>query len=192
MVSTTPSMRGTSPRSHLLLIALTAVLACRPTQPSPPTAQRVENRELELAIVDLPAPFEVAVNSGRELRLKAPGEAGEGVLDFQVGPESRTGINLLEEAESQKEVFEALPDGRFFGNLELVTPIGTAYTSRGTHRSKQGMVEEIRVVALHPTEYRRLSLSYVYPPGEGNERMQHVAALLGELEGLEPAGQEGV
>lgn len=185
-------MRATSPYSCLFLILLTAALACRSSEPPPPTVQRVENRDLELAIADLPAPFEVEINSGPDLRLTAPGEGGEGVLTFQVGPESRVGINLLEEAERQKERFEALQDGQFFGNLELVTPIGSAYTARGAHRSDQGMVEEIRVIALHPTAYRRLSLSYVYPPGEGNERMQHVAALLGELEGLESTVPEDV
>jgi len=159
--------------------------ACQAPPSAPAGPQRVENSELGLAIAALPEAFEVVSNQGSDLSLTAPGPNGAGSVEIGVGPTGSTAINLPAEAKATRQYFEALPEGRYFGNLELVAPIGSAFTARGAYDRDGGRVEEIRVFALHPKQSRLLTLTFVYPEGEGSERMQQLATLLGEIEGLE-------
>lgn len=175
------------------LIALSvAVIGCGTPEPTPAGPERVENPDLGIAIAALPEPFEVAANQGAELRLTAPGANGAGSLEIRVAPEESAAINLPAEAKATQQLFESMPNGEYFGNLEMVAPIGSAFTARGAYDRDMGRVGEIRVFALHPTQSRLLTLSFVYPEGEGKERMQQLAALLGEIEGLEsPESSDG-
>lgn len=170
-------------------IPLLAVVACSPTTDSPPAApQRVENVELDLAIAALPGTFEVATNRGARLELRAVGDGGPAVVTIEVGPEETGGINLVALAKGAEAWFGAQPEGEYFGNLELVTPLGSAFTARGSYSGPSGAVEELHVFTLHPRADRLLKLVYRYAPGEGRERMQQMAELLGELEA--PPGQD--
>jgi hypothetical protein len=176
------------PTLTLLLATVTmAGTACQKSQPTPSGPQRIENSELGIAIANLPEPFEVESNQASDLRLRVPGPNGVGTIAIGVGPVTSTAINLPAEAKATQEHFETLPAGRYFGNLELVTPIGSAFTARGAYDREGVTVEEIRVFALHPTENRLLLLTFVYPEGEGKERMQQLAGLLGEIESLPSA-----
>lgn len=159
--------------------------ACQAPEQAPAGPQRVENADLGIAIAALPETFEVEVNRGSDLRLTAQGLNGAGIVEIAVGPEGPTAINLPAEAKAMQEYFESLTNGEYFGNLELVAPIGSAFTSRGAYDRSDGRVGEIRVFALHPLQSRLLVLSFIYPEGEGKERMEQLAALLGEIEGLE-------
>ena len=176
---------ATPTRLILLLLATLTGAACRSPEPSPEAPPRVENPELGLAIAALPSPFEVESNQGSELRLTAPGPNGAGSMVIEVEAAGPTAINLPEAAKATQSDFESMTNGEYFGNLELVAPIGSAFTARGAYDRADGRVEEIRVFALHPLESRLLTLTFVYPEGEGKERMQQLATLLGEIEGLE-------
>ena len=175
------------PRAHPTLLAFSIALvsvSCQTPEPVDDSPPRVENQELGIAIAALPEAFEVDLNRGSDLRLTAPGPSGDGILELRVGPTEAAAINLPGEAKAAQQYFESLENGQYFGNLELVAPIGSAFTSRGAYDRDDGRVGEIRVFALHPTQSRLLTLSFVYPEGEGKERMEQLAVLLGEIEGL--------
>lgn len=159
--------------------------ACQTPEPVTAGPQRIENPDLGIAIAALPEAFEVEVDQGSDLRLTAPGPNGAGSVEIGVGPEGASAINLPAEAKAMQQHFESLENGQYFGNLELVAPIGSAFTARGAYDGEDGRVGEIRVFALHPVQSRLLTLSFVYPEGEGKERMQQLATLLGEIEGLQ-------
>jgi len=166
-----------------LAASLLLALACQPDEPEAPVAQRVENPELGIALASLPAPFRVAVNQGDELSLEATGAEGTGALRFAVGPLETT-INLVDLVKERRTIFQELPEGFYFGNRELGTPIGTAYTARGTFRAEEGLVEETWIYAIHPVEYRLLTLTYRYPAGgDSQTRVQELLSVLGEVEG---------
>lgn len=173
------------PRIALLCALLVAVACGTPaTEEAPePEAVRVESPGLGIAIAALPAPFEVAENSGETLRLRAPGPAGDGQLDFLVGPMETSGINLVEAVKSRRAEFEQAEGGEYYGNRELGTPIGTAFTARGAYDTESGRVEESWIFAIHPNQNRILMLRYAYPDGEGQERVGGLMEVLGEVEG---------
>jgi len=173
--------------TSILLACSMALLsvACRKPEPAQTGPQRVENPDLGIAIAALPTAFEVVVNQGSDLRLTAPGPNGAGSVGIGVGPEDSAAVNLPAEAKATQQYFESLDNGQYFGNLELVAPFGSAFTARGAYDREDGRVGEIRVFALHPLQSRLLTFSFVYPEGESKERMQQLAELLGEIEGLE-------
>lgn len=179
-------------RSTILgVVILGLSIACsKPSAPEPSETPRVENAALEIALAAVPEPFEVAVNQGAALELSAVGTEGPGTVIFGVEEETAGGINLVAAAEGTQVWFEAQPGGRYFGNLELVTHLGPAFTARGSYREGATEVEELRVFMLHPTPNRLLTVTYRYPPGEGKERMQELAELLGEIEALDTSAQE--
>lgn len=149
-----------------------------------PTLRRLENPSLGIAIAALPADFEVASDQGQIIELRSIGEGSTGTLLIEATEELGGGINLVAAAEGMKEWFEQQPNGQYFGNLELGTPTGPAFTARGSYSGEAGEVEELRVFALHPTANRMLRMTYQYPPGEGKIRMQQLVAVLGEVEAL--------
>ena len=89
-----------------------------------------------------------------------------------------------------RDWFEQQPDGQYFGNLELGTPTGPAFTARGSYTSGSTPVEELRVFALHPSANRMLRLTYSYPPGTGKERLMQLAEVLGEIEALDQSASD--
>lgn len=179
-------MRPTTTRSlPALLFSISVVMcACAPRQEeaAPAPLQRVENTDLGIAIAALPAEFEVVSDQGPVIELRTVGETAGGVMTIEVTEELTGGINLVAAAEAMKDWFEQQPEGQYFGNLELGTPSGPAFTSRGSYRSEQGLVEELRVFALHPSANRMVRMTFSYPPGEGKVRMQQLVSVLGEVE----------
>ena len=169
-----------------VLAGILTLSGCAPNQQeaATPTLHRVESPSLGIAIADLPADFEVTSDQGQIIELQSIGEGPTGTLHIEATEELGGGINLVAAAEGMQEWFEQQPNGQYFGNLELGTPTGPAFTARGSYSGEAGEVEELRVFALHPTANRMLRMTYRYPPGEGKIRMQQLVAVLGEIEAL--------
>lgn len=175
----------------IISITLSLSLACAQSpEPEQLASTRAENADLGLALAAIPEPFEVIINEGASLELSADGPTGPGRVVCGLGPETTAGINLVAEAEGSRAWFEEQVEGQYFGNLELVTHLGAAFTARGSYRDATGQIEELRVFMLHPSVNRLLTVIFRYPPGEGKNRMQQLAELLGEIEALESATQE--
>jgi hypothetical protein len=166
----------------LALLAL-AVTGCGSRATAPAAAERVENTDLGLGIAALPAAFEVAENLGESLRLATPAVAG-GDVEITVGPLQLDGINLVEVVKERRAAFEA--EGLYYGNRELMTPFGPAYTTRGQLTGADGPVEVTAVYSLHPDGSDRLmTVTYRYPGGgDSQARVGELLELLGELESL--------
>lgn len=178
---------------HLLaaLVVFAAAFGCAKPEPEPTVeAVRVENPELGIAVAALPEEFSVVQASGPTIELEAAGEAGAGRLVIAAGPEEAFGINLVDAVKERKAQFESAPGGQYFGNRELGTPTGTAFTARGAYTAESGPVEETWVYSIHPGANRLLTITYTYPPGESEVRVNQLLLLLGEIEGLATAEPE--
>lgn len=178
-----PMDRFRLPILAALLLVGPFVACARPAPESEPPAA-VTNDALALSLSGVPAPFEVGLNEGEHLELVTAD--GTGHVEFRVGPASQY-PNLKEVAESYGHSFEERPSGEYHGSLELSTPWGPAYYSRGSWQGEGARKEETRVFALHPTgSDRLLEVSYVYPAGEGQQRVQELFAVLAEVVVPEP------
>ena len=173
-----------SPATGLALFALLtlALAACGSQATTSAAAERVENTELGLAIAALPKAFEVTENAGETLRLTAPDV--EGGVEITIGPLQLGGINLVEVVKERRVAMEA--EGLYYGNRELMTPNGPAYTTRGQVTGPDGPVEVTSVYSLHPDGSDRLmTVTYRYPGGgDSQARVGELLELLGEIEAL--------
>ena len=170
---------------HWLALALPLALlaGCATEAPTPAPAERIENAELGLAIAALPSAFSVTDNTGESLHLTAPDVDGSEV-EITVGPLQLSGINLVEVVKERRAELEA--EGLYFGNRELMTPNGPAYTARGQLTGPDGPVEVTSVYSLHPDGSDRLTtVTYRYPGGgDSQARVGELLELLGEIEAL--------
>lgn len=174
-------------RTSTIVSIATLVLFAACGQPEPPPepafGERVECPGLKIAIAAVPSAFTVTTNEGTDLVLTAPGPNGDGRASFAMGEIESGGINLVEAVKAKKAEFEA--GGTYYGNRELGSPIGTAFTARGAWPQDDGSeVEEIWVFAIHPVENRLLTMTFSYPSGESQERVNQLLDLFGEVEGL--------
>ncbi|MDX1632722.1 MAG: hypothetical protein R3234_12705 [Thermoanaerobaculia bacterium] len=183
-------------RSTPVILALSSLsilfVACGPREARQEGPTRVENTELGLVLADLPARCSVARNEGTALELTCLREGVSGTVLFEVGEEER-GINLVEAANAQREWFEARTGGAFFGNRELVTPGGPAYTARGRYTDEGEAIEETRVLTLHPTQSRMLIVRFRYPEAGDQvtkDRFEQLLSVVQEIKGL-GGGPEG-
>lgn len=165
-----------------LMLAASMMLPVACGKEAPPEAVRVENPVLGIAIASLPEDFEVAGTEGETIELTAAGLNGTGTAVISAGPLTSSNINLVDVTKERKAWFESTPGAVYFGNRELGTPIGTAFTARGTYPTDDGDVEETWVYAIHPGEYRLMTIRFTYPTGESKERVEQLMALLGEIE----------
>jgi hypothetical protein len=169
----------------LVLIGLSlALTGCASEPPAPAAApERVESPELGVVIAALPAAFEVAENAGETLSLTAR-EVDGGSVEITIGPLQMSGINLIEVVKQKRAEFEA--DGLYFGNRELMTPTGPAFTTRGQVTENGNPVEITSVYSLPPDGSDRLmTVTYRYPGGgDSQARVGELLELLGEIEAL--------
>ncbi len=130
----------------------------------------------------------VRVDSGTELVPVEPSRGGRISLEVW-SPDS--GVNLIEAIRRHQDEIESRTQGSYFGAQELVTPLGTAFWSRGRWRtSDQEELEETIALALHPDRARILSLRYRYPAGDdSSDRVTELLELLASVEGLEPPAE---
>ena len=177
-------------RCALPLVAAAGLAVACSEEPPAPVSGPVENAELALTVAALPDDCSVQRNEGRDLVLACASRRGTtGEVLFQVGTEGET-VDLPALARGQKEAFEAMPEGKFHGNRELVTPTGPAYTARGRYVEDGRALEEIRVLALHPANESLLVVRSRYPEGdESAKRMEQLLLIVGEVQapGAAPA-----
>ena len=167
-----------------------AMLSCQAAPPGETASTRVESPSLGLVVAALPEAFEVEANDAESFRFRSTD--GHATLRIEAGPEQTAGINLVEEVKARRTWFQEAPEGHYFGNRELRTPSGTAFTARGAYSTDQGRVEETWVYTLHPAANRLVTLTYLYPSGADSEqRVSELLEFLGELEALEPPSDEG-
>lgn len=176
-----------------VLAVLLLAIACssqkpQPTQPS----TRVESPGMGIALATVPRGFEVAENEGDVLRLdRTSGDRG-GTLTIQADPVQQSGVNLVDAVNEQKTHIESLPDGKYLGNVELMGPTGTAFSTRGRYMDNGQEMEEVRLLTVHPSQNRLLSIIYRYPAGgDTKERIEQAMEVLGEIGPLTPPGGEG-
>lgn len=178
----------------LACLLVTLLAGCAgPTEETPQPAareaapQRVENPDLGLALTDVPDPFRLVSNDAEGIRLetKPHPEMTSGTVLVTAGEEQRAGVNLVKGVREQQEYLESQPEGKFLGQVELMGPTGTAYSTRGRYQQEGKSMEEIRLLALHPRHpdvNRMLSVKYVYQvSGDTKERLEHAMAVLGEV-----------
>jgi hypothetical protein len=167
-----------------------ALFSCQAAPPGSSSSARIENPDLGLAIATLPEMFEVETNDTEAFQFRSID--GHASLWIEVGSEQTAGINLVEEVKKRRTSFQEAHDGHYFGNRELRTPHGVAFTARGAYSGEQGRVEETWVYTLHPAANRLLTLTYRYPSGSDSEqRVAELLEFLGEVEALNPPSEEG-
>ena len=168
----------------LVALPMLALAGCASESSAPAGSERVENTEMGIAIADLPSAFAVT-ESGELLQLAAPAIEGSSV-EITVGPLELGGINLVDVVKERKATIEA-EGGLYFGNRELMTPYGPAYTTRGQITGPDGGAQEVTAVySLHPDGSDRLmTVTYKYPGGgDSQARVGELLELLGEIEAL--------
>lgn len=176
-------LRSGSVAVTVLAVVLTA--CSKPAPPPAPAPQRVANAALGIVIAELPEGFAVAENAGEKLVLKRTAADDPARVYVEVGPAQPGGVNLVQWVEAQPADFTAKPGGAFLGTKKLATPIGTAYTARGTYHGTAGDEGEIRILAVHPTEPRLLIVREVYPAGDDTTaRAQQILDVFAEIEPL--------
>ena len=147
-------------------------------------ATPVVNQDLRLAL-EPPASvgFAVLTNEGADLVLThLVGESGQSAtLAFETG-EPEPNVNLVDAVNRQKAAIESRPDGHFLGQVQLMSQLGTAFSTRGRYPGDDGKeIEELRLFAIHPDGDRLLSVIYRYPTDSGptKDRINEAMAALG-------------
>lgn len=173
---------------------LTSACAQEPAAPpEPPKGERVENAQLGVAVVELPAFFKVGSNQGNVIELLPADPQVEGVLTIRETEAESGGINLVAAIERHKEELATRPDGVFKGQRELGSQMGTAFYSRGLFTDDGRTMEEVIVFMVHPKGDRELQMVYLYPSGDDSKErlMDQLFGVLEELEAL-PMADEAV
>lgn len=172
-----------------ILFAMTFV-ACGPPADTVPQSEPVrpsviENPELRLRLVDVPADLEVTVNDAQDLVLSHADPAVGGTIVIAVLP-PEDGQNLVSAVAFHEAFIRNQEDGDYQGGQELVSQLGTAFYSRGRFTLEGEGVEETKLFTLHPDADRMLTLCYRYPPGvDSSVRVQQLFDLLATIEGLD-------
>lgn len=164
--------------SFALLVSLGS---CRHQQAA--ASGPIVNRALDLTLDSLPSAFKVKTNKGDQFVLETTDPSLPGTVTFSVSKPGLGGVNLVAAVKDRKAAFEAAKDGKYLGNQELMTPLGSAFTARGRYTDAQGQkIEEIWVYLLHPKGDRLLSIDYHYPVGDyARQRAQEILDLLGDI-----------
>lgn len=204
-----PRAFALSPAAGLALAALALTLglaACEPAEEAPaaaPEPTRLESPEVGIAVVvPASASFTAAGTEGGVLRLASSGETtgdevslGPATVVYAAEPPQEAGVNLVAAVNDRKAELEGRPEGRFFGQVELGGPLGTAYSTRGSYVGDDGEpVEEVRIFAVHPQGDRLLHVTLSYPPvqGQGPARVDQALRAFGWVEPLEGGVASGV
>ena len=179
---------------HTALIPVMILLmnGCQaaPEPAEPPPAESVESVSAGIRISALPIAFEVAANDPDTLRLTAPSLAGPNGVTITLSDEYPGGLNIFDAVKQEMANFEALPEGRSFGQTQLVAPIGLTYMARGRYQRDGAQVEELKAMLAHPWGNRLLTVAYAYPAGtDTSERGAQLMELLGEMEAMEGVEQ---
>ncbi len=146
--------------------------------------ETLENTELRLRLVDVPADFVVTANDGGDLVLGHSDPAIGGTIVFVARP-PEDGQNLPSAVKFHGAFIENQEDGEYQGGQELVSQLGTAFYSRGRFVLDGESVEETMIFTLHPDADRMLTLRYRYPQGvDSSVRVQQLFDVLATVGGL--------
>jgi hypothetical protein len=171
-------------RVRALAVVAALALAAGCAKPSPPIDPSVSNEALGIRLASVPSDFEVSLNEADKLELIPADSSIEGRLWFEVGP-VETGVNLVAAVKGHQRSIEEFPEADYKGGQELVTPLGSAYYSRGQFLLGLTRSEETVVLALHPSEERLLTVAYRYPAGvDSSVRVQQLLDVVGEIEAI--------
>jgi hypothetical protein len=149
-------------RRALILLLAAVVASCGGSDaPEPPSPSiRLDGLDLILS----PPPTEWRIDDADDVVRFEPatdGVAGRLRL-FMADPGLDT--NLVAAAEAHRRQVEAEESSRYFGRQELVTQLGTAFTSRAERDGESdGPVGETLVFALHPRRDGMICLEARYP-----------------------------
>lgn len=183
--------------THLALIL--ALAGCGGGEESVGEPVRLESREVGIALeVPASASFSAAGTEGGVVRLTSPGETtesgerlGPATLVYDAEPPQVAGVNLVEAVNLRAEEIRSRPEGEFYGQGELGSPLGAAYSTRGRFRDADGeVVEELRIVAVHPGGDRLLhmTLAYTPAPGQTAARLEQALSAFSWIEPLDSPG----
>lgn len=169
----------------ILILSMSGCQAAEET-PEPAPAESVESVSAGVRITALPDVFDVAGNDSDALRLTASSLPGPNSVTITLSDEYPSGLNILDAVKQEMSNFEALPEGRSFGQTQLVAPIGLTYMARGRYERDGAQVEELKAMLAHPWGNRLLAVAYAYPAGtDTSERGAQLMELLGEMEAIE-------
>lgn len=173
-------------RRLLILAASLAVAACSPQGPPAPTEPAgLDCPQLGIRLSSVPSAFTVVGNQGDELVLAPAEEGASGHLTVRTETPDVGGVNLVAAVQAHQQQIESLPEGTYLGQQELVTPVGTAFWSRGSYTAGSVTTEETAVLAVHPDGQRMLILTYTYPrAADSTARVENLLEVLGEVEPL--------
>ena len=184
-----PVMLQSIPLLSLLILAGCGGSQAPPT-PTLPPPQGVTNHDLGIRLASVPADFKVVKNQGDILELAPSDPAVAGNVVFSLGPEGE--VNLVAAMKAHRRHIEEQPGGEYKGGQELVTPLGSAFYSRGRYSAGDQEMEETVVVVLDPGAQRILYMTYRYPAGaDSSVRVQQLLDLLGEVESASSSAAGG-
>lgn len=173
---------------------LLAAAGCREPEPppSPAAPQPVKSPEAGIRLSDLPEGFRLVAVNGGEILLERKPELPPGTAVVTATPVQTAGVNLFAAVNEQKEEIESRPDGKFYGQTELGSHLGTAFLTRGRWTENGQEMEEMRLFSLHPQGNRMLVITYRYAlSGDTKDRAEQAMEILGMVEGLEAPPAEG-
>jgi hypothetical protein len=175
-----------------LAVILFAAACGSPDQPAEPVEVSVTNELLGIRLDPLPPDFTVAVNDGRGLELVPTEAKVGGRVVFEIGDEEPL-IDLVAAVHRHQRRVEGMPGADYKGGQELVTPLGSAFYSRGRYLAGADLVEETVLLTKHPSASRLLVISYTYPSaGDSSVRVQQLLEIVSVVQaaggGAAPAG----
>jgi hypothetical protein len=107
-----------------------------------------------------------------------------GQVVFEVGDEEPL-IDLVGAVQRHQRRVEGMPGADYKGGQELVTPLGSAFYSRGRYLTGADLVEETELVTKHPSSNRILAISYRYPAaGDSSVRVQQLLEIVSVVQSL--------
>lgn len=169
-----------------LCLALALAVGCGAPEEAAPVAgepaPRVERPELGIALAAVPEGFSVSGEAADELVL-VRGDGSPGRLAFIPGSPVTGSVNLVDAVNGHKAETLEQPNGEYKGMIELGSPLGTAFASRGRYDEGGSTVEDFRIFVIHPAGDRVLNLVYRYPAGDDTaERRDQLLSALAEVE----------
>jgi hypothetical protein len=143
----------------------------------------VEVPEIGLQVTVDTSVFTGHAAGGRPAVLETADPADPGRILIEARP-PEVGQNLPAAVAEHRSFIDQQDEGAYLGSQELVSPLGTAFTSRARYRIDGRETEETVVFALHPSGGRMITLTYRYPAGD--DSATRVGRLLEVLESVEP------
>ena len=180
-------MRPRPTLALIVLFAAAAAIACGAREaPAEKPPARIECPSLGIVLVDPPSDLKLVRNDGGVVVLEPTDK--EGTITIARGT-AEEDSNLVQAVKDHQAAIEAREGSEYLGVRELVTPLGSAYWSRGRYPEGGKTVEETRIVTLHPSGNGVLTLTSVYPAADDSSaRIQTLLGIVVGIEALQPAG----